>query len=153
MATSVRNRFVLATVVAASALLLTGCAPIGNTPTADFPGFPEGVDVDSHASEGEPQAAWLGIGDKIAITIFGSSTCPYVGSAINVVKQAGEGNAVSIEVPPLPEQPCTMDFVPHTTEFWTPQDVTTTEPLQITVMDQTIELPIKSYKPAEDSEH
>lgn len=153
MATSVRNRIALATVVAASVLLLTGCAPIGNTPTGDFPGFPEGVEVDSDVNVGEPQAAWLGIGDKIAITIFGSSTCPYVGSAIHVEKQAGEGNAVSIEVPPLPDQPCTMDLVPHTTEFWTPQDVTTTEPLEITVMEQTIVLPTKAYKPAEESEH
>ena len=149
MATTVRNRFVIATVVAASALLLTGCAPVPNTPTADFPGFPEGVDVESDAPTGEPQAAWIGIGNKIAITIFGSSTCPFVGSAIHVEKQAGEGNAVSIEVPPLPEQPCTMDLVPHTTEFWTPQDVTTTEPLEITVLEQTIVLSTKEYKPAE----
>ncbi|WP_133161096.1 hypothetical protein [Microterricola pindariensis] len=153
MATTLRTRrLVLATVVAASALLLTGCAPIGNTPTGNFPGFPEGTEPSGDVT-GEPQAAWVSEGDKIAITLFGSSTCPYIASTINVVKKADEGNAVSIEVPALPDQPCTMDLVPHTTEFWTPQDVTTTKPLQITVLDQTIELPIKSYNPGQDTSH
>ncbi|WP_129586596.1 hypothetical protein [Microterricola viridarii] len=152
MATTTRTRLVLATVVAASALLLTGCAPVGNTPTGNFPGFPEGHEASSDTT-GAPEAAWVSEGDKIAITLFGSSTCPLVASTINVVKKAHEGNAVSIDVPPLPDKPCTMDLVPHTTEFWTPQDVTTTKPLQITVLDQTIELPIKAYQPAGESEH
>ena len=72
-----------------------------------------------------------------------------LGAGLELEKEAGEGNAVSIEVPPLPDQPCTMDLVPHTTEFWTPQDVTTTEPLEITVLEQTIVLPTKAATPAE----
>ncbi len=143
MATTARTRLVLATVVAASALLLTGCAPIGNTPTGNYPGFPQGHEPGSDIS-GTPTAAWVSDGTKIAITLFGSSSCPSVGSAIHVVEQAADGNAVSIDVAALPENtPCTMDLVPHTTEFWTPQDVTTTKPLEISVMDQQIELPIK----------
>ena len=102
---------------------------------------------------GAPQAAWVSQGQKIAITIFGSSTCPNVASAINVVSPADEGNAVSIEVPLPSNGPCTMDLVPHTTEFWTPQDVTTTQPLQISVLDQDIELGIKSFEPIQETDH
>lgn len=153
MATSVRNRrFVLATVVAASALLLTGCAAIGNTPTGNFAGAPENVEIDGDFT-GAPVASWQQYGQKIAITLFGSSTCPLVGSTINVVKKAEDGNVVSIDVAPLPDRPCTMDLVPHTTEFWTPENITTTQPLEIQVLDQKVILPIKSYEPVKEAEH
>jgi hypothetical protein len=36
-----------------------------------------------------------------------------------------------------------MDFVPHTTVFWTPTDVTTTEPLTVEVAGTTVTVPIK----------
>lgn len=142
MSTSARNaRLVLATAVAASALLLTGCSVTPTAPNAEYPGFPEGVEAEG--AEGEPQAAWLDYGQKIAITLFGSSTCPPIGNKITVLEEAFEGNAVGIELEPLPDRPCTMDYVPHTTVFWTPEDVTTTEPLLIAVQDQLIVLPIK----------
>lgn len=151
MATSARNRrFVLATVVAASALLLTGCAAIGNTPTGNFAGAPENAELHE---EGTPVASWQQFGQKIAITTFGSSTCPLIGSTINVVKKAEDGNEVRVDFAPLPDRPCTMDLVPHTTEFWTPENITTTQPLTIQLLDQTIELDIKSYEPVEEGEH
>ena len=46
-----------------------------------------------------------------------------------------------------------MDLVPHTTEFWTPENITTTQPLEITVLDQKVILPIKSYEPVKEAEH
>jgi hypothetical protein len=38
---------------------------------------------------------------------------------------------------------CTADFVPHTTLFWTPTDVSTTEPLTVEVSGYEITVPIK----------
>lgn len=153
MASLARNRrIVLATVVAASALLLTGCSAIGNTPTGTFQGIPDGVEVDNDTL-GVPVASWQQYGQKIAITTFGSSTCPLVGTSINVVKSADEGNEVRVDIADLPDRPCTMDLVPFTTEFWTPENVTTTQPLKIEVLDQTIELGVKAYEPVEESDH
>lgn len=155
------KRIVGVGVAAACALLLAACAPIGNTPVEQFRGVPEldahgtadGVGSDEGTSEHDrdlaeevmdgPVAAWLENGTKIAVSIGGSSTCPYIGSAIHVVESANAGNIVRIDLEPLPDRPCTMDFVPHTTVFWTPQEVTTTQPLTVEVMGEQIEVPIK----------
>ena len=76
-------------------------------------------------------------------TGYGSSTCPVVPTELRVTAEAGEGNAVEAALPELPDGPCTMDFTPHTTVFSTPADVTTTEPLEVTVGEQTVTGPIK----------
>ncbi|MDH6182134.1 hypothetical protein M2152_002316 [Microbacteriaceae bacterium SG_E_30_P1] len=123
-------------------LLLAGC--VGGAVT-NYQGEPEqfagepGGDADSGL-----QAFWLQEGAQLAITLSGSSGCPYIVTSITVLEKAGEGNRISAEVPPIPEdKACTMDFVPHTTVFSTPGEVTTTEPLTIEVMDSEIVLPIK----------
>ena len=57
---------------------------------------------------------------------------------------AGEGNRVAIDVVKRPEnEACTMDLAPHTTLFWTPVEVTTTEPLTVEVLGTEVEVPIK----------
>jgi len=123
----------------AATLLLAGCATATN-----FSGTPEewagepGGDPDSGV-----QAFWLNEGGQIAITISGSSTCPYIVSGLRVLDDAQSGNRIAADVPPLPDRPCTMDYVPHTTVFNTPEPVTTTQPLTIEVMDQVIVLPTK----------
>jgi hypothetical protein len=92
----------------------------------------------------EPIVVWWADGGQLALTISGSSTCPVVGNEIRVLEPAGEGNRVAISLVEYPEnQVCTMDFVPHTTLFWTPYDVTTTEPLFVEVMDTEVEVPVK----------
>ena len=134
-----KSRWLLGVVVAAP-LLLSGCvASVENFSGApeDFAGEPGGE------SDSGLQAFWLHDGAQLAITIYGSSTCPYVVSSISVVDKAGEGNRISADVPALPDRPCTMDYVPHTTVFSTPGAVTTTEPLTIQVQDKKIVLPVK----------
>ena len=127
----------------AAAFLLTGCTVTGAT--ASFAGVPDEHDVsqESEADDSGLQAFWVEDGSAVAIAISGSSTCPVVGTRINVVSPAGDGNTISIDTAPLPDRPCTMDFVPHTTVFWTPNTVTTAEPLVVQVGDRTVTLPVK----------
>ncbi|MGR0221199.1 hypothetical protein [Agromyces sp. ZXT2-6] len=163
------RRLLLATAAVASALLLAGCAA-GSGPIEDFPGLPvveeeteaegeaedteEGGPTEDEADEeeaeeepeptgDEPVVQYLNDGGRLAITIWGSSTCPVVPSELRVTAEAGEGNAVEAVLPEPPNRPCTMDFTPHTTVFSTPADVTTTEPLEVTIGEQVVTVPIK----------
>ena len=167
MAPSVRLRRVgFAAVALASVFLLSACNPSGNA-AENFAGLPvaseaEPIDVDPEAGgetddvseeevEGpkfeesdEPQVAWWEQGGQIALVVYGSSSCPTVGKEIRVLEPAGEGNRVAIDLVQRPEDEiCTMDFVPHTTIFWTPVEVTTTEPLVVEVAGYEVEIPIK----------
>lgn len=173
MASSVGiRRASLAAVALASVFLLSACAP-GTAPVEDFPGLPSDAqsdhsegegetaadDADADAEEGEEEAveegplaaAWLEQGGKIAVTTFGSSSCPVVGTGIKVVKPFGEGNAVEVAVEQRGGPVCTMDYVPHTTVFWTPMNVSTTEELTVQVtgkvgdqqLDEQVVVPVK----------
>ena len=167
MSPSVRLRRVgLIAVALSSVFLLSACNPSANT-ASDFPGLPveedaAPVDVDPESggeiedpAEGEtegaefvesdgPQVAWFEEGGQIALVMYGSSTCPSVGKEIRVLEKAGEGNRVAIDLVQRPEDEiCTADFVPHTTLFWTPVDVTTTEPLMVEVAGSEVQVPIK----------
>jgi hypothetical protein len=156
----------LVAVALASVFLLSACNPSGNA-AEDFPGLPvvdeaAPIDVDPEsggetddAAEEEvegptfeesdrPQVVWWEEGAQLALVVYGSSTCPTVGKQIRVLDEAGDGNRVAIELVERPEDEiCTMDFVPHTTVFWTPTDVTTTEPLVVEVAGDSITVPIK----------
>lgn len=164
MAHSVRvRRAGLAAAALASVLLLAACNP-GGAPAESFTGLPvtdhagtpaEGDEGDDGAGAGDdhsleeavqegPQVVWLRQGAQLALVVGGSSSCPTVGERIRVLDEAGEGNRVAIELVERPEgEICTMDFVPHTTVFWTPTDVTTTEPLVVEVAGESITVPIK----------
>jgi len=136
-----KSRWMLGAALVALPLMLAGCV----ASVENFRGEPEEF---SGEAGGDPdsgiQAFWLHEGAELAITISGSSGCPYIVSSITVVEKADEGNRISADVPALPEdRACTMDFVPHTTVFNTPGTVTTTQPLTIEVMDTEIVLPIK----------
>lgn len=150
----------------ASVFLLSGCNPSGQA-AENFSGLPVAeeaapVDVDPEAGgelddpaeeevEGptweesdQPQVAWWEEGGQLALVVYGSSTCPTVGQEIRVLEPAGEGNRVAIDLVQRPDdEVCTMDFVPHTTIFWTPVEVTTTEPLVVEVAGFDVEVPIK----------
>jgi hypothetical protein len=163
------RRLLLATAAVASALLLSGCAP-GSGPIEDFPGLPvveedleaegeaedtedggptedeadeEDVEEEPEPTGDEPVVQYLNDGGRLAITIWGSSTCPVVPTELRVTAEAGEGNAVEAVLPEPPNRPCTMDFTPHTTVFSTPADVTTTEPLEVAIGEQVVTVPIK----------
>ncbi|WP_074260013.1 hypothetical protein [Agromyces cerinus] len=160
MAPSLRlRRAGLLALAVSSVFLLSGCNP-PSTPAEDFPGVPteadaDVVDVDSGtdpagdevempSSEDGPVVVWWADGGQLALTISGSSTCPVVGEQIRVLEPAGEGNRVAIDLVEQPaDQVCTMDFVPHTTLFWTPTTVTTTEPLVVEVADTEVTVPVK----------
>ncbi|GAA1815556.1 hypothetical protein [Agromyces neolithicus] len=170
MAPSVQLRRSGLIAVAFSALfVLSACTPPGGA-AEDFPGRPvadeapvvdvgagedeagvggdEGEEaeeaVDPMEPNDEPIVVWWADGGQLALTISGSSSCPVVGNEIRVLEPAGEGNRVAISLVERPaDEICTMDFVPHTTLFWTPYDVTTTEPLVVEVMDTEVEVPIK----------
>ena len=170
MAQRLRVRHVGAVLAVLGALSLAGCA--SNTPIDDFSGVPlvpvqataEEVDVEDEGDveeveaeaepeveleeldvpEGETTAAYLNYGDRLAIVLWGSSTCPPVGSQIVVTENAENGNAVRVDLVERPDdEVCTMDLVPHTTVFGTPQSITTTLPLRIDVAGEEIELAVK----------
>lgn len=132
----------------ASVFLLSACNPGGGAienysglPVSDYAGDAEG---NEGAPEDAVSAAWQQQGGKIAVTIPGSSTCPVVGSNIRVLDKAGEGNRVAVDVVERDEnEACTMDLVPHTTVFWTPVTVTTTEELVVEVAGESVTVPVK----------
>ncbi|GAA2240109.1 hypothetical protein N1031_12985 [Herbiconiux moechotypicola] len=132
------------TAVAAFALALAGCTVTG--PTENFSGFPDEERLVHEIEGGDEavQAFWMQEGSQLGIAISGSSTCPVIGSDIKVIEEAGEGNTVEITTVPIPEnQICTMDYVPHTSVFWTPAKVSTAEPLTIRVQGEEITLATK----------
>ena len=135
-----KSRWMFGAALIAVPLLLAGCV----ASVENFRGEPEEFAGEAGGdAESGVQAFWLHEGAQLAITISGSSTCPYIASGITVLETADEGNRISVDVPPMTDEPCTMDFVPHTTVFSTPGTITTTKPLTIEVMDTEIELPIK----------
>jgi hypothetical protein len=154
MATTQLRRVALAGAALASVFLLSACNP-GTTPAGSYPGEPEvehaveedeegAAEEEEHAVEDETSAVWLQQGAKLAVTTWGSSTCPVVGTDIKVVAPAGEGNTVEIITKDYPDdQVCTMDLVPYTTEFWAPTDVSATEVLTVQIEGQEIEVPVK----------
>lgn len=121
-------------------LLLAGCSTGSN-----FSGAPgEWAGEIGGDEDGSVQAYWLHEGTELAITISGSSGCPSIVSGLRVLDNAQNGNRIAADVPlPDPARACTADYVPHTTVFYTPGQVTTTQPLIIEVLDQKIVLPIK----------
>jgi hypothetical protein len=138
------QRLALSLVAVASVLALAGCNP-GPRSIETFAGLPDEHDVSGSSEElpEGPQVAWVQDGGRLAVTIWGSSTCPTVGTDLHVVKPAGEGNSVKVDLAPPSDGVCTMDLVPHTTMFWTPLNVTTTEPLTVEIGKETVELPTK----------
>lgn len=146
--TRTASRFALVGVALAAVVSLSACTPVGNAAITNYSGWPEvsmpGEGGSGELADGTPHAMWIGDGGKLAVITYGSSTCPVVGTTIDVVAKAGAGNAVKVNTADIPaDRPCTMDLVAHTTEFWTPQNITTTEPLVVEVAGSTIEVPVK----------
>lgn len=134
-----RSRIAATIVLAAAGLALAGCSAVASS----YPGTPhDHVDRESEKTDAG-QAFWLDEGERIAITVPGSSTCPMVGTAIEVVKPKLEGNTVTVQFKDWGDRPCTRDLVPYTTEFWTPSRIATWEPLVIQLPGGSITLPIK----------
>ena len=141
-------RSALAIAATAGVLVLTACAPLPAGAVKDFPGWPPvempGEGGSGTMPDGSVHALWIEEGQMLAVVTEGSSSCPLVGERIDVVKPAGEGNVVRIVLKEIPaDAACTRDLVPHTTEFYTPEAVTTTEPLLVEVGEQSVTVPVK----------
>ncbi|THG30331.1 hypothetical protein E6C70_14610 [Glaciibacter flavus] len=134
-----RRNVVAAFALAASvALVLSSCSSgSGGNALEDYAGPPKGVTGLPTAEE--PFAAWLGDGKRIAITLFGSSGCPPIVSRMIV----GASNSLQATVEKIPDDKvCTADYVPHTTVFTTPEQVSTTSDVSIRFTGKpTITLP------------
>lgn len=146
--TRTAQRLALVGLAAAAIVSLTACAPVGNAAVTNYSGWPAvsmpGEGGSGTLADGTPHAMWLGEGDKFAVITYGSGNCPNVGTTVDVIAPAGQGNAVKVNTEDQAKMPaCTMDLVPHTTEFWTPQNIATTEPLKVEVNGSTITVPVK----------
>ncbi len=140
------RRAALAVAALASVLVLSACAP-GKTSVEHYPGLPP-VSEDADAPEAPandqtaPLAQWLEQGGKIAVTTFGSSTCPPYGTGIEVVEPRGVGNTVEVAIRQW-EASARWTSCPHTTVFWTPMNIATYEPLTVLVEGQEVTVPVK----------
>ena len=139
----------LAVFAAGAVLLLAACTPIPSGAIENYPGLPP-VEMPGEGGsgtlneDGRPHAMWLHEGGQIAVITYGSSSCPLVGESLDVVKPAGEGNVVRVNLAAIPEdKACTRDLVPHTTVFYTPQDSATYEPLTVEIGEAKVTVPVK----------
>lgn len=119
--------------VAVAALGLSGCA---STPTSvattNYGGMPTGYsgDVDAGNTEG-PLVLWLEEGTSLTVTTWGSSGCPAILTEVNAI-DAQTIDLQFLEATAYPDQACTADYSPHTSEIELPGDVTGT-PLTVNV--------------------
>lgn len=147
--TRTAQRLALVGLAVVAAVSLSGCSGTPSGAVTNYSGWPAvsmpGEGGSGELADGSPHAVWLDNGEKLAVITYGSSTCPLVGSSIDVVQDANNGNVVKVNLAAIPsDKACTLDLVPHTTEFWTPQRVTTTQKLTVQVNGSTVTVPVKS---------
>ena len=165
MSPSVRLRRVgLIAVALSSVFLLSACNPSGKPPR-DFPGVPveedaAPVDVDPESggeiedpAEGEtegsefvesdgPQVAWFEEGGRSPSSCTAAPPARTVGGRSACSRRPARATASRSTSCSARDEICTADFVPHTTVFWTPVDVTTTD-LMVEVAGSEVQVPIK----------
>ena len=125
---------------AMGALALASCAqnPHGSKAITDYPGQPKGAETSAGNTGEAPFSVWLQGGDRFAVTLDGSSTCPPVATEFRVTGD----NRIALTVPNPNDkgQICTMDLVPHTTVFSTPKAIDRNADVSITGQGATWEL-------------
>ncbi|GAA2047708.1 hypothetical protein [Leifsonia soli] len=126
---------------AAAAILvvaaLAGCSTAAGKPVEDYSGEPKGVDAPASSAGGASWAAWLDGGDRFAIVLYGSSTCPPKVASVT----ATAGDTITATLAPAPGGICTRDYVPHTTVFATPDRIAKDSGVSIVLPDSTLTLP------------
>ncbi|MDR6610738.1 hypothetical protein [Leifsonia sp. 1010] len=126
---------------AAAAILvvaaLAGCSAAPGRPVEDYSGEPKGIDAPASSAGGASWAAWLDGGDRFAIVLYGSSTCPP--KVANVTASADD--TITATLAPAPGGICTRDYVPHTTVFATPDRIAKGTGVNIVLPDSTLTLP------------
>lgn len=115
-------RLAIASVVAGlTVVALAGCAQNSTKPVTDYRGEPKGVTAPPSSAGGAPFSVWLKDGDQFTVTLYGSSTCPPVATRFKLTGH----NKVELTVSTGKDKNavCTMDYVPHTTVFATPNTI------------------------------
>jgi hypothetical protein len=132
-------RLLPAVVAVAALAALTGCTGSPSRPLEDYAGEPKGVQPPASSAGGASWAVWMEDGDRLAIVLYGSSTCPP-----KVQNVAATGDAeITATLAPAPGGICTRDFVPHTTVFGTPDRITKTGEVKVVLPDTTLTLPAR----------
>ncbi|WP_353807762.1 hypothetical protein [Agromyces sp. SYSU T00194] len=85
---------------------------------------------DAPAGQFEPGVAWVDDGARLALTIPGSSSCPYVPTGIDVP----DPSIIEIEVERSGGDACTADLTLRTHEIPTPQGVAKGGPVRVEVL-------------------
>ena len=129
-----RSALLALTLIALAALGLSGCAPATpptSVATSNYGGLPAGQSTDVDVDMEGPLVQWLDQGSSITVTTWGSSGCPAILTEVNAV-DAQTLDLQYLEATAYPDQACTADYAPHTSEIELPSDVTGT-PLTVTV--------------------
>ena len=129
-----RSALLALPLIAVAALGLSGCAsatPPTSVATTNYGGLPAGQSTDVNVDMEGPLVQWLVQGSSITVTTWGSSGCPAILTEVNAV-DAQTLDLQYLEATAYPDQACTADYAPHTSEIELPSDVTDT-PLTVTV--------------------
>jgi len=108
----------------AAMLLFTGCS--GGVARSSERGIPEGLDID-WSGEG-PAAGWVDEGETFAVVTWGSSSCPRVASALEVVAE----DHLDLTFDAGSNGICTADMAATTHTFDLPSGITKA-PVTITI--------------------
>lgn len=76
---------------------------------------------------GSPGAGWTAADGLLYVVTFGSSTCPL----LTEPDATESGGTVTVAFVPLPDGPCTMDFVPTTSVVQVPSSVDQSAPVPV----------------------
>jgi hypothetical protein len=129
-------RLALASAVAGlTVIALAGCAQNSTKPVTDYKGEPKGVEAPASSAGGAPFSVWLKSGDQFTVTLYGSSTCPPVATRFKLTGH----NKVDLTIPKPGDKGkvCTMDYVPHTTVFSTPNTIDRNTDVSVSGQDLT----------------
>lgn len=122
-------RAALGVAAVAVTLALAGCSTAPAAAVDDYKGEPHGVEAPARSAGGAEYAMWLGKGDRFAITLYGSASCPPVADTMRVTG----ANKVAVTLKPTPRGACTADYAPHTSVFDTPSAIRIGTPVHITI--------------------
>lgn len=81
-------------------------------------------------------AAWT-TGGELAITTWGSGSCPYLVESLDVVGP----QQLRAVIEPSPDGPCTTDFGPTTSVVRLPAGINASQPIQLEVRAAELQLP------------
>lgn len=119
------------------ALTLGGCGAGGETPDAGAPTAPHVAPHSEPVRPGRtfevppppPPVAWADGGRRLAVTTYGSSSCPTGPQRVEVTG----AQEVRVEIEPLfpGRDPCTADMAPRTTDVELPEGVSADAPLTV----------------------